>query len=460
MDMMQSASKLMSMGLADNAEELGRTSEMAVVLGQAFGRDAATAIEEWSLMMANMSIPRLDTFGISSGKVRDRINELMDSVKGMTRDQAFMIATMEQGAIAMDRLGGSATDTKLRFEQLQARIKDLKVEVGTAFAEVVSDAWDTAELLINWNKRIEEAQKAHRDELFKTAETYEQYADEVLRLAGYKQQDLVYMEEAGHDMARFRSEIQLATREQFIHARAIEDDRRVTYDWTQAVLNATRAQADWAEITKDDRRVVYDFSGTMQLLAGNFDDALKSADSLEDMLYQQAVAAGVSQTALATLAYATGDYTQEQLLAALTAAAFTEKAKLLAEDLAAGKITVFEAAEELRRFREELENLPAEKRITLRLDIIGQVPTEFAEQQRREGRGSGVPEYQTGAWNIPAKQYAVLHAGEMVLPPGPAERLRQQIVNNNQQYNVTVGSYLNSQQRGALFDQVGLLGRV
>jgi hypothetical protein len=108
-----------------------------------------------------------------------------------------------------------------------------------------------------------------------------------------------------------------------------------------------------------------------------------------------------------------------------------------------------------------LKQLPSEKRIKIVLETIGSVPPEFLQQQAAAGRGSGVPEYQTGAWNIPARQLAVLHPGEMVLPPGPAEALRQQTINQQQyHYNVTVGSYLNWQQRGALFDQVGLLGRV
>ena len=74
--MMGSANQLMQMGLANNADELENITKMAVKLGGAMGNKAGPSIESFSLMLANQSIPRLDTFGISAGKVRTRILEL------------------------------------------------------------------------------------------------------------------------------------------------------------------------------------------------------------------------------------------------------------------------------------------------------------------------------------------------------------------------------------------------
>ena len=51
-------------------------------------------VSDFALMLANQSLPRLDNFGISSGKVRARIEELMSTVAGMTRETAFMQAVM------------------------------------------------------------------------------------------------------------------------------------------------------------------------------------------------------------------------------------------------------------------------------------------------------------------------------------------------------------------------------
>jgi phage-related protein len=44
--------------------------------------------------------------------------------------------------------------------------------------------------------------------------------------------------------------------------------------------------------------------------------------------------------------------------------------------------------------------------------------------QYSTANAGGVPEYQTGAWNIPENQMAFLHRGEMVLPPEIAAAVR------------------------------------
>ena len=131
------ANQMMQMGLVDSAESLGKNAEMATRLGAAMGVDATTAMQNWNAMMANQSLPRLDTYGISSGKVRTRINELTTSVEGMTREQAFSIAVMEQGQIAMDRLGESVDDNALSVEQSQAAYADLKSEIGMNLASAI-----------------------------------------------------------------------------------------------------------------------------------------------------------------------------------------------------------------------------------------------------------------------------------------------------------------------------------
>jgi len=145
------ASRLMQMGLASNAGELEKIAGMAVRLGSAMGKDAAGSIEEFAMMLANQSIPRLDTFGISSSKVRSRMEELRATTAGMTREAAFMAAVTEQGAAAMERLGPAVEDEALAFERLDAQIADSKA----ALAEQLAPAW--ADFLGLMNRGIEEA---------------------------------------------------------------------------------------------------------------------------------------------------------------------------------------------------------------------------------------------------------------------------------------------------------------
>src|SRR5690606_23785448 len=98
LDAQTQASRLLSMGLASNAQELEKVTCIATVRGTTMGRDVNQSIEEFSLLMANQSLLRLDSFGISSARVRQRMDELQASVKGMTREQAFNQAVIEIGS--------------------------------------------------------------------------------------------------------------------------------------------------------------------------------------------------------------------------------------------------------------------------------------------------------------------------------------------------------------------------
>lgn len=128
-EMMTSAASLMSMGLARNAGELENVSRMAVILG-GNTRTASEAISEFSLLLANQSIPRLDTFGISGAKVRARIEELMSANAGLSREQAFMNAVMEEGSVKMAALEAAGVQAGTSQDRLRAKTADLKAELA------------------------------------------------------------------------------------------------------------------------------------------------------------------------------------------------------------------------------------------------------------------------------------------------------------------------------------------
>lgn len=130
---MASASKLMTMGLAENVTEAGKLIEVASQLGSAMGVDAQSAIENFTLMLANQSVLRLDTFGISSGRVKVRIEELQAAFPGMTREAAFTKATLEEAATTMKRVGEQGDSAAAAMMRQQSAVKNLK----DAFSELV-----------------------------------------------------------------------------------------------------------------------------------------------------------------------------------------------------------------------------------------------------------------------------------------------------------------------------------
>ena len=133
----QTATRLFSMGLADSAEQAGKLTEMAITLGAAVGEDAASSIENFSLMLANQSIPRLDSFGISGAAVRERMEELQAATEGLDRQTAFMIATMELGTDKLNALNAAGFEATNSIDTLKASTEDFKTEMGEGLAPVV-----------------------------------------------------------------------------------------------------------------------------------------------------------------------------------------------------------------------------------------------------------------------------------------------------------------------------------
>lgn len=138
-EMMAGANKLLSMGLADNANELETMSRMAVMLGGST-RTAAESIEEFSLLLANQSILRLDTFGISGAKVRERIEELQAADANLTREQAFLNAVMEEGTAKVAALEAAGVKATTATQDLGTAFRGLREAIGEALADPLEGA--------------------------------------------------------------------------------------------------------------------------------------------------------------------------------------------------------------------------------------------------------------------------------------------------------------------------------
>jgi Zn finger protein HypA/HybF involved in hydrogenase expression len=84
--------------------EFDDVANMAIRLGDQT-QSEADRVECFTLLLARHSFPRLDVFGLSAGKVRARVTELLDIDEEMDYETAFVIAVLEEGTIAMKELG-------------------------------------------------------------------------------------------------------------------------------------------------------------------------------------------------------------------------------------------------------------------------------------------------------------------------------------------------------------------
>jgi hypothetical protein len=128
--LMSGANRLLMMNLASTGEEAAKLAEVAVTLGRAMKMEPQQAFEDFGALLANQSIPRLDNFGISSAAVRARIEELTSGINGLSREQAFSQAVLEQGALAMERLGDAVTQNISEVDKLAVRFQNALNSIG------------------------------------------------------------------------------------------------------------------------------------------------------------------------------------------------------------------------------------------------------------------------------------------------------------------------------------------
>jgi hypothetical protein len=142
MDLMLQGTRLMSMGLAESSTEAAQLAKVAYELGDPTQTLSAN-FENLALMLANQSIPRLDTFGISGAKVRERMAELTEGTGGLNREQAFMAAFMEQSAVSMEKVGPKAMDLSTQMEQMKSQMTNVKHAIGGALVPVLGTLMST-----------------------------------------------------------------------------------------------------------------------------------------------------------------------------------------------------------------------------------------------------------------------------------------------------------------------------
>lgn len=135
------------MGLATDPTEVARLAEMGATLGQAMGSSAEEAMRTFSFLLSNQSIELLDTFGISSGKVRERIQDLQKANGDLARDQAFVTAVLEEGALAMERLGDATEQNISAVGKLTTRFQNFVAEIGQP---IVNASEGVAQLAVNF----------------------------------------------------------------------------------------------------------------------------------------------------------------------------------------------------------------------------------------------------------------------------------------------------------------------
>ena len=162
MTLQESGAKLLQMGLATTTEEMARLSEMAVKLGGAMGMSVEKSFSDFSLMLANQSIMRLDQFGLSGARVRARILELKETM-GLTREEAFKMAVLEQGAVSLERLGLAADAAVTPMARLQSSMANFAQDFAQNVATAVNSLVGLGEIALGTSPLLDGQKDAERN---------------------------------------------------------------------------------------------------------------------------------------------------------------------------------------------------------------------------------------------------------------------------------------------------------
>ena len=171
------------------------------------------------------------------------------------------------------------------------------------------------------------------------------------------------------------------------------------------------------------------------------DEAEPGTWDLAAAMWESADAADWDAQQMAILAGALGLYTEEQVEAALAAAALKIKMDELAGKVADGTMTVNEAVGAFRRMRDSILEIPTDRTttITTRYQTVG-APAPAPGPDVDITVPQMPQPYQKGAWNIPRNQLAFLHTGEMVIPAQAAQQIRETNTTHHHNYNLTTQS--------------------
>lgn len=145
--LMQGASDLLLMGIANSTTQAEQIVNLAIGLKRSTD-SAADAVNNFAIMMGNQSYLRLDSFGISAGRTRMRVEELMKTAQAATREEAFTMAVLEIGQETMERTIDSIDRTSTAFKRVKTDITNAMQSIGIVVEGTVNGVAADLEWLV------------------------------------------------------------------------------------------------------------------------------------------------------------------------------------------------------------------------------------------------------------------------------------------------------------------------
>jgi hypothetical protein len=141
LDAMQLANKAAALGMAKTAAELEKVVAVATKISMVMGGDVGGILDNLSAAAANLSFVRLDTMGISANATKVKMEELLKTEKGLSKEQAFLAAAVSVANETFKGIGEGADVAIDGTKRLQVAWDNLWTTIG---ASPVGDAANEA----------------------------------------------------------------------------------------------------------------------------------------------------------------------------------------------------------------------------------------------------------------------------------------------------------------------------
>lgn len=257
MTLLAGASGELGTQLANQTPRLLEIAKAANKLNPALG-DTSFMYQSIALGVKRASPMILDNLGltIKIGKANEKyakqLGKTVDALTAEEKQLALLNATLEAGDTLIAQVGGSTESAIDSFDQLAVIVEEAGDSIKVRLYPILLDAAEALKLLVTWSDKLDEALEEHEERTRTTADSYQEYKNEMDRAA-----------KAAHHWTITTDELTKAQDKggiaAFLASKAVVILTETEWEANEATLESARALDNWQARAHEARKAAEDF---------------------------------------------------------------------------------------------------------------------------------------------------------------------------------------------------------
>jgi len=179
--------RLILLGISTDTTQMAKLMEIAALRGRAFGIDTEAAFDRITLGIGRLSTRILDDIGIvidgetAYANFGKAIGKTADQLTEQEKRLALTNAIIDEGNTLLAISGGLVDDNASKIARLETHWTDFTNRLKEAVSGPLADVVTSLDLIAFGAGQVDAALINHQDEILKTAKTYAEFRDEMLR---------------------------------------------------------------------------------------------------------------------------------------------------------------------------------------------------------------------------------------------------------------------------------------